>query len=151
MPNVNGHALQNAFHLCFPDAMGIMALASRTQDVVTTDLQEMSFTFKAKQTGYATSEAAILYQSLKKRLLTSDTSERILPACPLFKSFDNQDGETLFVDNKKRDLYSCPTNLMNKIRDYLLLGARMVASILVDDTAKFYLALFTCMTKTIVI
>ena len=137
--------------------MDVMAIAFGTQDVVTTNLEEMSITFKAKQTGYATLEAAILYQSLEKRFpilfsnLTSDTSERILPSCPLFKSFDKQDGETLFVDNNKRDLDSWCTNLMNTIGDHLPFGARTVETTLVDDADKFCLALFTFMTKTIVI
>ena len=134
-----------------------MAMASGTEDVVTKDLEEMSFSFKTKQTGYTTLEAAILHQSLVKRLpimygkLTSDTSERILPACLLFKSFDKQGGETSFVDHKKRDSESCRTNLMNKIGDQLPFGAQTVASTLVNDAATFVLALFIFMTKTKVI
>lgn len=54
VPAVNGHTSQEAIHLCFPDAPGIMAMASGTQDVVTTDLEEMTFQFKAKKIGYAT-------------------------------------------------------------------------------------------------
>ena len=83
--------------------------------------------------------------------LTSDTSERILAACLLFNSFDKQDGETSFVDHKKRDLESCYANLMNKIGDQLPSGARTMASTLVNDTAIFVLTLFTFMTDTMII
>ena len=96
-------------HLCFPYELGLMAMASGTHEIVTTDMDEMSFSYRVKQTGYATLEAAVLFQSIGKRLplmfgkLTSNTSERILPACLTFQSQDTQDGELLFVDIRKRD------------------------------------------------
>ena len=83
--------------------------------------------------------------------LTSDTSERILPVCLLFNSFDKQDGETSFVDYKKRDLENCCTNLMNRIGNQLPSGAQSVASTLVYDDTTFVLALFTFMTTTMII
>ena len=60
VPVVVGHVPQEAIHLCFPDAGALMAMASGTQDIVTGDLEEMSFQYKAKQTGYETSEAVLV-------------------------------------------------------------------------------------------
>ena len=71
--------------------------------------------------------------------------------CLSIKSFDKQDGERLCVDNKKRDLDSCCTNIMNKIGDHLSVEAWTVTSTLVDDSTKFCLVLFTFTTEIIVI
>lgn len=70
-------------------------------------LENLSFTYKENQTGYATSEVAVLFQSLEESLLvisgelTSNTSKHILPTCSTFAIFDKQDGELLFVDKKR--------------------------------------------------
>ena len=134
-----------------------MAMASGTQDIVTGDLEEMSFQYKAKQTGYETSKAALVFQSLGKRLpvmfgkLTSNSSERTLPGCPTFKSFNTQDGEASFVDHRKREVENTRTNLINRIGTQLPFGARDVASTVVHDACNFILALFTFMTDTMII
>ena len=105
-----GHIIANDVHLCFADALGLIVMAVGTHNTVTSDMDKMSFLYRAKQTGYATAEAAVLFQSIGKQLplmfgkLTPNTSERILPLCLTFPSWDNQDGETLFVDIRKRDL-----------------------------------------------
>ena len=83
--------------------------------------------------------------------LTSTTSERVLPLCPTFPSWDNQDGETLFVEIRKRDLQNCYDHLINKIEDQLLGVAQTVASTLLADAHKFCLAWFTFMTDTILV
>ena len=59
--DVLGHVISNDVHLCFPGAFGLTVIASGTHDVVTTDMDEMSFSYRAKQTGYATLEAAVLF------------------------------------------------------------------------------------------
>lgn len=95
--DILGHAISIDVHLCFLDTLGLMTMGFGTYDVVTSDLDEMSFSYRAKQTGYATLEAAVLFQSIGNRLplmfgkFTSNTSERILPACLMFPSWDNQD------------------------------------------------------------
>ena len=102
-----------------------MAMVSGTKDIVTGDLEVMTFQYKAKQSGYESSEAALVFQSIKKRLptmfskLTANSSEYTLPGCPTFESFNTQDGESSFVDYQKREVKSTRTNLINS---FLLLG-----------------------------
>ena len=132
-----------------------MAMSGGTNDSVTTDLDQLSFTYRAQQTGFDTSEDAVLYQSISKRLplifgkLTPSTSERVLPACPTFRSWDNLDGETSFVENKRRDLEQCVNHLMHKIESQLADDAQEVASTLIRDSQKFCIALFKFMTDTV--
>ena len=70
--------------MCFADALGLLAMAAGTRDSTSTDLEDMTFAFKAQQVGYLNKEAALLSQSIDKRLpvmygkLNSTTSERIL-------------------------------------------------------------------------
>ena len=64
--DVMGHSIASDVHLCFADALGLMAMSSGTQDSVSTDLEQLSFSYRARQTGFDTSEDAVLYQSISK-------------------------------------------------------------------------------------
>ena len=45
-----GQIIGNDVHFCFADALGLMAISAGTNDTVTTDLEEISFSYKAQQT-----------------------------------------------------------------------------------------------------
>ena len=117
----------------------------------------MTFSYKAQQIGYATAESALLYQSIDKRLLvmfgklTSTTSELVLPLCSTFPSWDNQDGETSFVEIRKREFQNCFDHLVHKTEDQLSGVVQTVASTLLTDAHKFCLALFKFMTDTVLV
>ena len=152
-----GQPIASDVHLCFADALGLLAMAAGTRATASTDLEDMNFAFKAQQIGYLTKEAALLTQSIDKRLpamfgkLDSSTSERILPLCLTFPDWDNQDGETSFVDIRKRELQSIVDHLMAKAETQLSGVAQIVATTLLAEAHKFCLALFKFMTSTVVV
>ena len=111
--NTIGEIIASDVHLCFVDALGLLALAAGTHNSGGLGIETMAYSYKAQQIGYATLEATLLYQSIDKQLpamfgkLTSTTGERILPLFLTFLSWDNQDGETSFVNIQKRELQNC--------------------------------------------
>lgn len=83
--------------------------------------------------------------------LTTDTNNRILPACLPFVDFDKQDGGTSFVDKTRSDIKGYYTLMEDKILLFLLPAAQMFAAAMLIDAHKFVLKLFNWMTEAIVI
>ena len=66
--DTNGNPLVTDVHTCFPDAMGLMALATGSSDGVHTDYEEMSLVSKSTNAGYVNQQAAVLHLSCTKPL-----------------------------------------------------------------------------------
>lgn len=68
MNNTIGQSIANDVNLCFADALYLFAMATGANHSAGTDTKAMTYSFKAQQIGYSTTDAAMLFQSIRKQL-----------------------------------------------------------------------------------
>ena len=141
-------------HTCFPDAMGLLSLATGSAAGVNSDYEQMSFASKSTNAGYANQQAAVLHLSCDKPLplmfgtKSDDNDIRTLPLCKSFEEWDKQDGYSLFKDKRWYEIESQMTQLNHKSRACLNSYATLVAATCIADAGKFVLFLFEWMSRT---